>query len=195
MVLGGTIGAALALEPAQGRSALADEALMVRYGCGDPDAFDLLYRRHRAGLHRFLTRLVGGDAEEVFQEVWLAVIRGRRRYRPEARFATWLYTIAHHRAVDRLRRRGLWREEEVDGSAPDETPGPFELTLSGELADALQAALALLPPPQRAAFLMQAEGGLSLDEIAEASAVSRETVKSRLRYAGRRLRTALESYR
>jgi RNA polymerase sigma-70 factor (ECF subfamily) len=195
-------GAAIAsvLPVAEGRAGpptgLADEDLMVRYGGGDQGAFELLYRRHRAGLHRFVRRLVGSEADEVFQEVWLAVIKARRRYVPAARFITWLYTIAHHRAVARLRRKGLWGEDAGDGpEQADAAPGPFEETFGGELADALQAAIASLPLPQREAFLMQAEGGLSLEEIAEASGVARETVKSRLRYANRRLRAALEKYR
>jgi RNA polymerase sigma-70 factor (ECF subfamily) len=181
-------------EHRSGLGAVADEALMLRYGGGDNDAFEILYRRHRAGLHRFVRRLVGASADEVFQEVWLAVIKARKRYRPDARFVTWLYTIAHHRAVDRLRRNGQWPDEALDDEA-DEAPGPFEAAFGGELADALQAAVQALPAPQREAFLLQAEAGLSLEEIAAASAVSRETVKSRLRYATKRLRAALESYR
>lgn len=173
---------------------LADEDLMMRYGRGDQDAFEVLYSRHRAGLHRFVRRLVGAEADEVFQEVWLAVIKARKRYVPAARFITWLYTIAHHRAVARLRRDGHWAEE-PDAETADEALGPFEAVFGDELAAALQKAVANLPLPQREAFLMQAEGGLSLDEIAEASSVSRETVKSRLRYANRRLRAALENYR
>lgn len=179
-----------------GYSSLADENLMVRYGRGERDAFDELYRRHRAGLHRFIRRLTGPDADEVFQEVWLAVIKSRQRYQPTARFITYLYTIAHHRAVARLRRKGLYDGETCDGdAAADDAPGPFETTLGGELAGALQAAIDALPAVQREAFLMQAEGSLSLDEIALATAVSRETVKSRLRYASRRLRIALEMFR
>jgi RNA polymerase sigma-70 factor (ECF subfamily) len=179
-----------------GFSSLADEDLMVRYGRGDRDAFEELYRRHRAGLHRFIRRLTSADADEVFQEVWLAVIKGRKRYAPAARFVTWLYTIAHHRAVARLRHNGLWRGETCDeDAAADDMPGPFETTFGGELAGALQAAIAALPPAEREAFLMQAEGGLSLDEIALATGALRETVKSRLRYANRRLRAALEMFR
>jgi RNA polymerase sigma-70 factor (ECF subfamily) len=179
-----------------GLTSLADEDLMIRYGRGERDAFDELYRRHRAGLHRFIRRLAGSDADEIFQEVWLAVIKSRRRYQPTARFMTYLYTIAHHRAVARLRRKGLYDGENCDGDiAADDAPGPFEVTFGGELSGVLQKAIDALPAAQREAFLMQAEGGLSLDEIAVASGASRETVKSRLRYATRRLRAALEMFR
>ena len=80
-------------------------------------------------------------------------------------------------------------------SVPDGSPNPLNIALNAELGKALADAIALLPLAQREAFLMQAEGGLSLDEIAEASGASRETVKSRLRYANRRLRLALESWK
>jgi RNA polymerase sigma-70 factor, ECF subfamily len=172
---------------------------MDRFRDGDPQAFEVLYHRHRAGLHRFVRRLSPNDAEEIFQDVWLAVIKGKRRYAPTARFVTYLFTIAHHRAMDRLRKRGRLPEAELsadgDGEVPDGSPTPLNIALNAELGRALAEAIALLPLAQREAFLMQAEGGLSLDEIAEASGSSRETVKSRLRYANRRLRLALESWK
>lgn len=180
-------------------SALSDEALMSRFCDGDPQAFEMLYRRHRAGLHRFVRRLAPNDTEEIFQDVWLAVIKGKRRYAPTARFVTYLFTIAHHRAVERLRKRRRRPQAELsaedDGEVPDGSPNPLNIALNAELGKALADAIALLPLAQREAFLMQAEGGLSLDEIAEASGASRETVKSRLRYANRRLRLALESWK
>ena len=71
-------------------------------------------------------------------------------------------------------------------------PDPEQFAAAGDLGRALLAAIDHLPPEQREAFLMQAEGGLTLEEIAEATAVPRETVKSRLRYANRRLRAVLE---
>lgn len=178
-------------------AALSDEALMSRYRHGDPDAFEELYQRHRGRLHRFVRRMVPTEADEIFQEVWLAVVKGRARYAPEARFVTWLFTIAHHRAIDRLRisHRSRPTEEEEGLVVADDGAGPLDIIVNAELGDALHRALADLPPLQREAFLMQAEGELSLAEIAEATGTSRETVKSRLRYASMRLRAALESWR
>ena len=179
-------------------SALTDEALMTRFGNGDPDAFEALYRRHRGRLHRFVQRMTPGDADEVFQEVWMAVVAGKERYVPSARFITYLFTIAHYRAAARWRARGrafFDQLPEDDDLLSDEQPDPLGLALNAELGRALNEAIAGLPPAQREAFLMQAEGGLSLDEIAEASDTCRETVKSRLRYANRRLRRALESWK
>lgn len=184
--------------PPGGHSVLSDEALMGRYRDGDPAAFEALYRRHRARLHRFVTRMTPSEADEVFQEVWLAVVKGRDRYVPEARFVTYLFTIAHHRAATRWRAAGHSLQVSGDGSddlVPDDGADPLQALANQELGRALQTAIAQLPPPQREAFLMQAEGGLSLAEIAEATGTSRETVKSRLRYASRRLRAALEDWK
>jgi RNA polymerase sigma-70 factor, ECF subfamily len=181
-----------------GLGTLSDETLMGRYRDGDPAAFEELYRRHRARLHRFVARMIPREADEVFQEVWLAVVKGRSRYVPEARFVTWLFTIAHHRAATRWRTAG--RSAEVSGEdsndlVPDQGADPLTALANQELGQALQIAIAQLPPPQREAFLMQAEGELNLSEIAEATGTSRETVKSRLRYANQRLRCALESWK
>jgi RNA polymerase sigma-70 factor (ECF subfamily) len=182
-------------------AALTDEALMVRFGTGDTDAFEALYRRHRARLHRFLRRMNPVDTDEIFQEVWLAVIAGRERYVPSARFVTYLFSIAHRRASDRWRRRARADESalaSVDHEAvlADllEPLDPLGATLNAELGAALDTAIARLPTAQREAFLLQAEGGLSLEEIAQASGTGRETVKSRLRYAHERLRSTLESW-
>jgi RNA polymerase sigma-70 factor (ECF subfamily) len=83
----------------------SDGRLMQRYRAGDHRAFELLYGRYRAPLRRFITRLCGNldEAEEIFQEVWTAVIRARRAYRPTAKFSTYLFSIAHRRLQDRWR--------------------------------------------------------------------------------------------
>jgi RNA polymerase sigma-70 factor (ECF subfamily) len=177
---------------------LSDEVLMLRYQDGDNSAFEILYRRYRARLHRFIARLMGNEADEIFQEVWLAVIRGRSRYQPSARFVTFLFTIAHRRTVDRLRKRGKTTSVDPaddDADLPDEELGPFGQTQNAQLGKALSDAIACLPLLQREAFLMKAEGDLSLEEIAEASGVPRETVKSRLRYAQKSLRRSLEMWK
>ena len=173
---------------------------MIRFGNGESDAFEVVYRRHRARLHRFIKRMSPGEADEIFQDVWLAVIAGRERYVPSARFITYLFTIAHRRAADRWRHKArtedvtvTFVDEDFESIDADQTD-PLGVALNAELGRALEAAITKLPAAQREAFLMQAEGGLSLEEIAQASAAGRETVKSRLRYAYKRLRRALESW-
>src|SRR5258708_19461901 len=86
-----------------------DEELMLAYRGGDAAAFDTLYGRNKGRLYRFVLRSVKDRAtgEELFQDVWIRVIEARERYTPQARFTTWLYTIAHNRLVDHWPQKGL----------------------------------------------------------------------------------------
>src|ERR1700689_1110070 len=83
----------------------SDEWLIGRYARGDAAAFELLYRRHEMRVWRYLERNVGNraTADELMQEVWFAVAREAPRYRPNARFTTWLFTIARNRMIDSIR--------------------------------------------------------------------------------------------
>lgn len=174
-----------------------DETLMQAYAQGRNQAFDLLYRRHRASLYRFLLRnLRHRDAcDELFQDVWQRVIAARGEYRPEARFSAWLYRIAHNRLHDHWRARGLRPEPPEDSAArieaipaPDTPERAVEAFAQGRR---LQQALDELPPEQRETLLLRLEQALSLEAIGEITGVGRETVKSRLRYATATLRKRL----
>jgi RNA polymerase sigma-70 factor (ECF subfamily) len=187
--------------------ALSDEACMCRYQRGDDNAFEQLYARYHQRLHRYALRLAPRvvEAEELFQEVWIAVIQSRAQYRPSARFASWrLFAIAHRRAADRW--RALARHAPDWQGSPGDNDTDSLLQLANQdaperdvhnlaLGGALLAAIATLPLPQREAFLLKAEGALSLEEIAQITVTTRETVKSRLRYASAKLRAALEPWR
>jgi RNA polymerase sigma-70 factor, ECF subfamily len=190
-----------ALEPC------TDEALMSAYGRGDAQAFESLYARHKGGTYRYFLRHLAGDAavaEELHQDLWLRVIGARERYAAQAKFATWLYTLARHRLVDHWRAlHGVSlasleddgvaaQAEERMVSVNDVDDGPLHATIDAETSRRLVTALAGVPPLQRDAFLLHVEGGLPLEEIARLTATSGETVKSRLRYAYRRLRATLE---
>lgn len=187
-------------------SALSDAECMQRYRQGDAQAFRILYARHREKLHRYALRLAerSAEAEELFQDVWMAVVHGRDRYEPHAPFAAWLFGIAHRRAADRWRALGrhapdaLLRRDDDDAfeqHAALPMHAPDNSVQNDALGKALLEAVRALPLPQREAFLMKAEGDLSLEDIAAATGTTRETVKSRLRYAQRRLREALEPWR
>lgn len=177
-----------ALEP-------SDEQLMLRYAAGEAAAFEPLYRRHKDGLWRYFLRQ-GCDqavAAELYQDVWANLIRARAGYQPSARFATWLYRLAQNRLIDHWRARKS--EDELDETderlAEPEHRNPAARAGQAEQAQRLLAALTGLPQEQRQAFLLQAEAGLSLEEIAAQQGVGRETVKSRLRYALAKLRLEL----
>lgn len=193
---------------------------MAAYAGGDARAFERLYARHHAGLYRFIRRLLGhalnAQTDEVFQDTWLRVVHSRTRWEPQgASVRTWLFTLAHHRVVDVLRRSG--REVSIDafqgdGDAPWEPaldacaawqhwPAPErgasrteDLAFWRRAGEKLLVCLEQLPLPQRSAFLLHHDDGLGLDEVASALGVGFETAKTRLRYAMSKLRTCMGAY-
>jgi RNA polymerase sigma-70 factor (ECF subfamily) len=190
---------------------IADETLMLAFAKGDAQAFESLYDRHAMRVWRYLFRGVqnAASADELAQDVWLRVAqsndyapRAGAAGRPVARFTTWLLTLARNRLIDHLRatRPTVSLDEPLgDGrtlldtlEAPSDAASPVRHIESRQQAAQLLAALDALPPPQRDAFLLQAEGGMSVAEIAAATGVTLETAKSRLRYARAALRRALE---
>ena len=173
-----------------------DEELVARWAAGDLSAFEALYDRYRQPLYRYLLRLAGDEASanDWYQGAWEKVIRARKSYKPKAPFRAWLYRIAHNHVID-VRRRER-RMEHMDTDAVVKLPGKDPpMDIAQLLRDCVQRLLALLsglPETQRSAFLLKEEAGLSLAQIGEVTGVERETVKSRLRYALRRLRAGLE---
>ncbi len=173
-----------------------DSALMLRYRDGDVAAFEILYGRHKDALFRYLLRHCRqrAAAEDVFQEVWGKIIKSRDNYRPTAKFTTFLYHVAHNCFIDYIRRNkrhGNTAEIEPD-SHPDGGDCPEMLVEKSLARRKLDAALRSLPDEQRDVFLLYEEAGLGLDEIATITDCKRETAKSRLRYAVRKLRDALD---
>lgn len=177
-----------------------DEELMLAYAGGDLLAFEMLYRRHRGTLYRFLLRSLRqrADADELFQETWSRAVAARERYRVEAKFTTWLLQIAHNLVIDRFRRaRPQASADEADFvfdqlDAP-ESEQPDRVLSEFEQRRRLQIALEELPEEQRVTFLLRMENGLGLDDISEVTGAGRETVKSRLRYALARIRARFET--
>jgi len=180
-----------------------DSALMLRYRDGDLRAFEVLYARHKGGLHRYLQRLCRDRdvASDLFQEVWSKVIASRERYEARAQFNTFLYRIAHNCAIDYFRRTGKVGpgqsadvadlEEVLSGNESDRPE--FQLS-QAQVKAAFKRALDELPAEQRDVFVLYEESGLSLEEIGKVTGVAMETAKSRLRYAVSKLRAALKHH-
>lgn len=172
-----------------------DSALMLRYKDGDVAAFETLYRRHNDALYRYLLRLCRhrDTAEDIFQEVWGKIIKSRARYRPTAKFTTFLYRVAHNCFIDHIRRNQ--RHQNTADIEPDTQTNPSDepdIETERSLARRrLDLALQDLPEEQRDVFLLHEESGLSIDQIAHVTGVNRETIKSRLRYAVKKLRAAI----
>ena len=186
-------------------AAPSDEELLAAYAAGDARAFGELYERHEQPVYRYFLRqgAVPSLAEDLLQETWMAVIRNAERFEPRAKFTTWLYTVARSKLIDH------WRSKDdavsLDDAANDPDEAPLEIAASAADRPDVQAvsraqarafveAVEALPAAQREAFLLQAEGGLSLEEIAAVTHAGHETVKSRLRYAMAKLRGAMEAW-
>lgn len=183
---------------------MSDEALMLAYRDGDAAAFEALYRRWRGRLYRHLQRQCGSaaSADELFQDIWLKVVGARKGYEVAAKFSTWLFRIAHNRLIDHYRAQGRaaivsYDDDPEDADLVAELPAaatqqPERLVERKALAQELVRHIEALPAAQRETFLMSEEGELTLEEIATATGVNRETAKSRLRYAVNKLRSALK---
>ncbi len=177
-----------------------DEELMLAYAGGDMVAFEMLYRRHRGTLYRFLLRSLRdrADADELFQETWSRAVAARERYRVEAKFTTWLLQIAHNLVIDRFRRSRPQASAEETERVFDQLDAPEDERPERVLSEfeqrrKLQLVLEELPEEQRVTFLLRMENGLGLEEIGEVTGAGRETVKSRLRYALARVRARFET--
>ena len=172
-----------------------DSALMLRYRDGDVAAFEVLYQRHNDALYRYLLRLCRhrDTAEDIFQDVWGKIIKSRQNYRPTAKFSTFLYRVAHNCFIDHIRRNK--RHSHSVDVEPDNQPDPGDqpeaLVERSMARRRLDAALRELPEEQRDVFLLHEEAGLNLDQIASVTGANRETAKSRLRYAVKKLRVAM----
>ena len=187
-------------------AAVSDEQLMLAYRDGDAGAFDTLYRRHKGAVYRYMLRQCrdAGVAEELFQDVWMNLIRARASYTVQAKFTTYMYKLAHNRLIDHYRKQGqaamVSFDDDSEGAsvvaepeaAPRDEP-ERHLDIKQQAAQLLQL-LGALPQSQREAFVMQYEGGMSVEEIADATGVTRETAKSRLRYAMAKIRQGLASW-
>ncbi len=183
-----------------GRGVESDEKLMLCYKNGDADAFEVLFRRHKNPLFRYLYRQVGDRSltEELFQDVWMNLIRARERYVARAKFATLLYKIARNRVVDHYRSKkhadSLLEESvarDVEMAWPDSSPGLDRLLDAERKVARLKVLISRLPQDQREAYLLHEEAELSVDEIARTTGVRKETAKSRLRYAIAKLRAGM----
>jgi RNA polymerase sigma-70 factor (ECF subfamily) len=180
---------------------LSDEALMLRYAAGDADAFAVLYGRHKDALYRFVRRQChdADAAYDLVHDIWLKLIRARRRYRADARFTTYLFTAARNRMIDYFRAQVRRPPEEAlvaDAAelgeiADDGDDGPETRAHTRERLERLLANLEVLPQEQRETVLLYAEG-LGMAEIGEITGVRAETARSRLRRALARLRGAME---
>lgn len=181
----------------------SDAEILSRLAAGDHRAMKLLYGRYSRPAYSLARRICNdaGVAEDVVQEVFLAVWRQPSRYDPErGRFVTWLLALVHHRSVDAVRRRTSTRRRSVslcddeEGWFASPGPGADEAAIGAVLAGQVRDALGRLPAEQREALTLSYFGGYTHYEIAEFAGVPVGTVKSRLFTGVRRLRILLSPW-
>jgi RNA polymerase sigma-70 factor (ECF subfamily) len=177
---------------------MLDEAeLMRRTAAGDGEAFRILVERYGTAIHTFFMRLVRNreDAEDLTQELFLALFRASGRYRPDAPFSAYLYRIASNLAASHLRRRSIRSTQSVDELAAtgleiasgrvDERP---DTSLEGrEMRRRYEEALGRLPSDWRIALELRVGRELSYREIAEAMGKSVAAIESILVRARERI--------
>ena len=188
----------------------ADEDLMVRYQQGEVRAFEILLGRHRKTVFNFILRYVGDKetAEDLLQETFMRVIKGADAYKRQAKFTTWLYTIARNLCVDQTRRRKHRKHASLDApmGSDDDSGTLLDVVASGEMASdrksvnkqlyqRLQGAIGALSEEQREVFLMREFLDMPFKQIADVVGVPENTVKSRMRYALEKLRLDLDEYK
>jgi RNA polymerase sigma-70 factor, ECF subfamily len=171
---------------------LYERLLVVRCQTGDEAAYRELVGRFGPRLEYFLRKLVGRDAraDDIAQEVWIAVFGQLPKLRDAGAFTTWLYRIAHNKAMLDARRNGRLptTTQDVAGIADEE-----EATFSREDAARIHAALDKLEPPHREVLVLRFLEDLSYDEISEIVSCPVGTVRSRIHYAKSQLRKLLET--
>ena len=166
---------------------------MVALARGDMDALGQLVRRHQDKALALAYRLLGrwDLAEDIAQEAFLRVHRAAKRYRPDAKFTTWLYRIVVNLCLDQKRRAKLAPAALGDqGPEPSVAPAADRLE-ARERAERVRCALDALPERQRTAVVLHRYQGLSHREVAEATGWSESAVESLLVRAYARLRQEL----
>ena len=190
-----------------------DIRLMLRVRADDREAFAELVGRYQHRLVGVMHHLVGrrDEAEDLAQEVFLRVFRNRHKYSPQAKFATWLFTIANNLALNHLRSKGRsplvgggvgagssssgeQAIGPVDGRAVSREGTPSAQLRKVELSDVVRDALDVLNEDQKVAVLLNKFEEMSYAEIAEVMGRSEPAVKSLLARARTHLREQLEPY-
>ena len=181
-----------------------DIALMKRVGAGDEQAFRELIERHQNAVIGTVTKMLGNttDSEDIAQQVFIRIWKSAKRYKPSAKFTTYLYTITRNLVFNETRRRSRKKEvsaderEENSHSQIEDTPHhhPDSELLQAELQQAVDDAIGALPETQRMAVVLRQYEQLSYEEIADVLKTSVSSVKSLLFRARTTLRESLDRY-
>jgi len=182
---------------------LSDSELIAAFKAGDAESLGLLMERHKAAVYGYLLRLTGRPdaADDLFQEVFLKLVKNPSAYGEREKLKAWLFTVARNAAMDYFRRNSSRSEVSLEGDgdrtgpadyAASPEPGPEEAALNKALGEKLDAALALLSADQREVFYLRHYSELSFREIAGLLAVPIGTVLARMSRAAALLRKHMQ---
>jgi len=186
----------------------ADARLMLRVQRGDTVAFAALVDKYQQPVLNLVARTLGDptEAEDLAQTVFVQVWKSARRYRPAAKFSTWLFTIARNLCLNELRRRARHPAEPLDAPHPEQEGEPLHpvadtraaappaALLQQELERKIEEALAALPETQRTALLLCRQEELSYEEIAAVLGCSLSATKSLIHRGRETLKARLKPY-
>jgi len=170
---------------------IQDCDLIRNFKCGDADAFGRLYNRYKSMIAGYASALTGSreEAENIVQEVFLAVIRRGDSLKPEGNFRAYLLIRARGLALNIRRVKRAVPDDTIE--AVSDASGPDEVAESNEQSERIARALAALPPEQRDVVALRSHAGMTVKEIAGMLGEPVGTIKSRYRYALEKLRVSL----
>lgn len=179
---------------------LSDQEIMTRCFQGQSDLLDVLIERHATDLYTFCRRLCRGrsEADDLFQDCWLAVMRRGRQYDPQKPFRPWLFTVCLNLQRDRFRRARRWfkvlsgQQAEIQPPGRSEGDAAVEAVAAGEESARLDTALARLDETLRLPLLLHYLCAMPLAQIADIMRLAEGTVKSRLARGRERMRCLME---
>ena len=170
---------------------MTEQEYLARARAGDEAAFTPLVETYQTAVYNLCYRMLGDahEAEDAAQEAFLRAYAQLRRYDPTRSFKTWLFSIASHHCIDRLRKRRVtWLSIDDDDLPPhpnlrEPAAGPEETASRREQAKVIQGYLSKLSPEDRGVIVMRYWYDLSYEEIAETTGATVSAVKSRLHRA------------
>jgi RNA polymerase sigma-70 factor (ECF subfamily) len=173
-----------------------DRQLFDMWQVGDPKGFSELYGRYRVRVFTFLLRMTGDreTAEDLLQETFLAAMRNADQFDRSRSFLSWLFGIAHKRAIDHFRHLKVEHDHSADAgdSVGSRIEAPDEELSGRNLRHWISKAVEQLEPSQREVFMLREVGGVPFKDIAEIMGCPLNTALGRMRLALKSIRKELE---
>jgi RNA polymerase sigma-70 factor (ECF subfamily) len=172
-----------------------DQSLISRVAKGDREAFRELFSAYQPRLYSYLMKLLGNkaEAEDVLVDTMFTVWKDAKRFKSASKLSTWIFGIAHNKALNAMRSRGRRAESQLESAEPacDPTPSPHNQAATGLLRVKIQAALGKLSREHREVVELTFYEGFSYEEIARIVSCPVNTVKTRMFHARKKLKQLL----